>query len=71
MTYQTTSVDSSNVSSCSYDDKTKILTVTFHDGSTYEYYNVPKSVGNSMPFQMSKGKFIWQSLRGQYSYTKV
>lgn len=71
MSYPTTDVDSSNVSTVAYDDKTKILTVSFHDGSTYKYEDVPKSVGNSFPYLASKGKGVWELLRNQYSYSKV
>lgn len=71
MTYPTTKVESSNVAAVAYDDKTRELDVTFKNGSTYKYEDVPKSVGNSFPFLESKGKGVWQLLRGQYSYKKM
>lgn len=70
MTYANQPVESSNVSSVAYDDKTRILSVTFKNGETYNYESVPPSVGNSFPYLASKGKGIWELLRGQYSFTK-
>ena len=70
MTYPNEPVESSNVDSIAYDDKTRQLQVTFKRSGTYTYYDVPKSVGNAMPYAESKGKFVWEVLRGKYSYTK-
>jgi hypothetical protein len=70
MSYNNEPVDSTNVSSISYDDKTRDLSVTFHNGSTYVYHGVPLSIGNAMPYTSSKGKFVWESLRGRYAFTK-
>ena len=70
MTYSNTPADSSNVESMSYDDKTRDLQVTFKNSGTYTYHDVPQSVGNAMPYTASKGKFVWGSLRGKYSYSK-
>ena len=71
MSYPTTPVESSNVASIAYDDKSRELDVTFKNGSTYRYSDVPKSVGNGMPFAESQGRFVWGALRGQYAYKKL
>ena len=70
MGYPNEPVESSNVQSIAYDDRTKDLTVTFKKSGTYTYHDVPKSIGNAMPYAESKGKFVWEVLRGQYSYSK-
>ena len=70
MSYNKEPVESSNVESVSYDDKTQDLTVTFKRSGTYVYHDVPKSIGNAMPYAESKGKFVWEVLRGRYSYSK-
>ncbi|MEI7998670.1 MAG: KTSC domain-containing protein [Candidatus Omnitrophota bacterium] len=70
MSYNKEPVESSNVESVSYDDKTQDLTVTFKRSGSYIYHDVPKSIGNAMPYAESKGKFVWEVLRGKYSYSK-
>lgn len=37
-------VESSHLSEMKYDDDTKILEITFNNGSTYRYQDVPKGV---------------------------
>ncbi len=69
MSYSNQPVESSNVSSISYDDKTRELQVTFKKGSTYTYSDVPQSVGNAMPYTSSKGKFVHEVLKN-YPYSR-
>lgn len=71
MSYPYTPVKSSNVAGVAYDDNSRELQVSFKNGSTYQYDDVPPSVGNSFPYLQSKGKGVWQILRGQYSYEKI
>lgn len=71
MSYPYTKVESSNVAGVAYDDKSRELQVSFNNGSTYQYDDVPTSVGNSFPFLASKGKGVWQLLRDKYSYKKL
>lgn len=71
MTVETTPVDSSNVSAVAYNDRSRTLTLTFKDGASYEYYDVPVSVGNSFPWLESKGKAVWSLLRGTYAYKRL
>lgn len=71
MSYGPTKVKSSNVSSVAYDDKTRVLEVSFKNGSTYEYEGVQPSVGNAFPYLESKGKGVWQILRDKYPYKKL
>jgi len=70
MSYNNEKVESSNVESIAYSDKSKQLEVSFKNGRTYTYYDVPKSVGNAMPYTASKGQYVWQALRGQYRYSR-
>ena len=70
MGYPNIPVESSNVESVAYDDKTQDLTVTFKKSGTYTYHEVPKSIGNAMPYAESKGKFVNEVLKGKYSYSK-
>jgi len=70
MTYPMTPVESSNVEAVAYDDKTRQLQVQFKKSGTYTYDGVPPSIGNAFPYLESKGKGVWQLLRGKYPYSK-
>ena len=64
-------VDSSNVASIGYDDKSQTLEVTFHSGSTYQYFDVPSLVFENFRNAESKGKFLHRKIKNIYRYTKL
>lgn len=67
----TTSFDSSHIDSYVYDDFRYSLVVKFSDGSKYLYAGVPPSVYFKMEMAQSKGKFLYYTLRNNYSCTKI
>ena len=64
-------VQSSNVQAIGYDADTKRLFVQFKKSGLYQYDNVPEVIHQSFLAAPSKGQFVWQQLRGHYSYTKI
>jgi hypothetical protein len=62
---------STNVSSMSWDYKTKTMTVEFLTGAVYEYYNVSLDVAVGMIETDSPGRYVWNVLRDRYAYKKV
>ena len=64
-------VESSNVQAIGYDTETKQLFVQFKKSGLYQYDNVPEALYHSFLTAPSMGTFVWQELRGQYSYTKI
>ena len=64
-------VESSNVRAIGYDADTKRLFVQFKKSGLYQYDNVPEVFHQSFLAAPSKGRFVWQQLRGHYSYTKI
>lgn len=64
-----TDVDSSHLRTIEHNGKD--LYITFKNGSTYEYDNVPEPMVRQMLKVDSKGKFLWRYIRDRYPYRKV
>jgi hypothetical protein len=64
-------VASSNIRSVGYDADTQILRVEFHNGSAYEYRNVPLVVYEEFMGSSSLGAYLNRNLRHNYPYEKV
>ncbi len=64
-------VSSSNIKSVGYDLDSTLLEIEFHDGSIYQYSNVPQSVHTALMASASLGSFLHKNIRGKYSYRKV
>lgn len=63
------SVNSSNVARIGYEDCT--LTVWFHSGGMYEYYNVPEFVFHNLLTASSVGSYLHQNIIGKYSERRI
>lgn len=61
-------VESSHLHTVQYTDK---LYIQFLNGAIYEYDSVPEDLAYAMTRAVSKGKFFWRYIRGQYPYRKV
>lgn len=59
--------NSSNLQKATYDDETKILIVEFKNGSSYRYFNVPKTLWDQFAKTVnedgSAGKFLNAHIR--------
>jgi len=64
-------IQSSNLSSASYDTESSILNVTFKTGSIYEYEKVPWDVFTKLRMSESQGKFFNNNIAKVYSYKKI
>ncbi len=58
---------SSVISSIDYNSKTKITTVVFVNGTSYDYTSVPESIVNEWQQSSSWGTYFNQYIKGQYS----
>lgn len=60
-------VKSSNVTSASYNNKSKVLAVTFHGsnkpGRKYIYTGIPLTTYRAITQQKSPGKAVWKRIR--------
>lgn len=64
-----TDVDSSHLKTIEHNGKD--LYITFKNGSTYEYDDVPEAVAKQMLRVDSTGKFLWRYIRDKYPYRKI
>jgi len=64
-------VSSSQISEIGYDEPNQDLYVTFKNGTTYKYFNVPFGVYQLLLNATSIGKTLNEIVKGRYSSTKV
>lgn len=64
-------VDSSNLLHVEYFEDKELLFVSFVNGSTYSYDNVPKHVVDELMSADSKGSYFYHNIRTSYNYTKI
>lgn len=66
------SFKSSMLSHAEYNDETSELTVTFNNGSSYKYFDVPRTVFHEMENQTENvGKWFTANVKNKYRYEKV
>jgi len=65
------SVRSSNISSIGYDPESKTLEIEFHNGSTYQYFEVPETVFNNLMGASSHGSYFYRYIKDKYQWTKI
>jgi hypothetical protein len=65
-------VSSTNLSSVGYEEESLTLRVEFLNGTSYEYYNVPKEVFEELLNSSSKGQYLNSNIKkGGYPYSKL
>jgi len=62
---------SSVISSYTYDEEQRILTITFLSGKIYAYKNVPKQVYVNMRGYTSKGRYLNLFIKGLYEFEEL
>jgi len=63
-------INSSNLKIASYDTESKTLTVTFNNGSIYEYYEVPWEIFTKLRTSESQGKYFTANIKEKYKFKK-
>ena len=66
MAIQRTPLQSTALSSCSYDEDTETLEITFSGGRTFSYEGVPKSVYDGLVSSDSPGRYFNTAIKGVY-----
>jgi hypothetical protein len=64
-------VKSSQISYIGYDEDSKELFVTFKNGSTYKYEDVPKNRYEQLMNCESIGKYFGEMIKNVYEFTKI
>lgn len=62
-------VDSTHLFDVNYEDG--VLKIEFHDGSIYDYSDVPVGIFQELMGASSKSAFFRANIKGKYEYTKV
>jgi len=62
---------SSNVAAIGHDGNSDTLQVEFHNGGTYQYFDVPEHLFESLRDADSVGGFLAAHIKGSYRYSKV
>jgi len=44
------------------------MEIKFHNGSVYQYYNIPKSAHQGWMRGSSKGQYLHLNIKGRYHY---
>jgi high-affinity K+ transport system ATPase subunit B len=66
-----TDVDSSLLDKVAYDPTSQDLVITFQNGETYRYLQVPQAVYDSLMQAASKGQFFAQNIKGKFQFVKA
>jgi hypothetical protein len=65
-------VSSTSLAMVGFDPETLTLSVSFHNGTEYHYYNVPQEVFEGIRAATSPGKFLDANIKkAGYSYARV
>jgi len=64
-------VQSSALKSVGYDGGREVLVITFVNGSTYEYSDVPRHVYQELMRAPSKGTYFNANVKERYSYRRI
>jgi lysyl-tRNA synthetase, class II len=62
---------STNLSEVTYDSDAQEMEITFQDGASYLYHNVPVGVFIGIQHAPSPGKYFYQNIRNYYAYEEV
>lgn len=61
----------SNVTTACYDPDTKNLDVTFHNGRTYRYHDVPEKHGNGIVAAESRGSYLHEHIAKHFDFSEL
>jgi lysyl-tRNA synthetase class 2 len=67
----TVEIQSSNLKNAVYNTETEDLTVTFNNGSIYEYNKVPWSKFTKLRLAESQGKFFNENIGKSHKFNKI
>lgn len=63
--------ESSNITRFAYDKGSEVLTIEFKKGGSYQYFEVPEAIFESMKSADSKGQFLAQNIKGVFRYARA
>lgn len=54
-----------------YDEDSKVLEITFNQGFTYVYFDVPLKTWEELVASESPGNYLNKEIKGKFSYKKI
>ena len=63
--------DSSLIYAITYNESTRVLQVTFHSGSTWEYEEFPDTEYYNLLHAKSMGSYFMKNIRGKYTENEI
>lgn len=63
--------NSSNIAAIGYDEDSSTLQVEFHNGGSYQYFDVPENLFEGLRDADSAGGFLAANIKGSYRYSKI
>jgi hypothetical protein len=64
-------IKSSNLQAAVYNTETSTLSLTFNNGSIYEYEEVPWNIFTKFRLSESQGKFFTLNIKNSFKFTKI
>jgi hypothetical protein len=64
-------VSSSNIAEVGYNENQRILEVLFHNGTLYQYFEVPPQMFGELMQASSIGKYLNANIKGHFRYARV
>lgn len=68
---ESTPFESSNLKSARYDGDSSTFEVSFKNGTTYQYFDVPQHIADDFNAAESKGGFLAAQVKGHFRYSKL
>ena len=62
---------SSNLKDAEYDEQSRTLTVTFHDGRSYKYSGVDAETARGLESAPSSGEYFNSQVKGRFPHSRV
>lgn len=64
-------VESTTLSTVTYDSDHEVLEVEFCDRSVYRYFGIPNKVHGAFMTAASKGRYFNRNIRGRFPYVRL
>jgi hypothetical protein len=64
-------VESTTLSTVTYDSDHGVVKVEFRDRSMYQYFGVPAEVHGALMTTASKGSYFNRNIRGRFAYVRL
>jgi frataxin-like iron-binding protein CyaY len=68
---ETTQIDSSAIQSVTYDEQTRVMTISFRNGHAYTYHMVPAATHRALLASPSAGAYFNRYIKKHFAEQKV